>query len=301
MSVHEVGERRHAAMTGEEMRVARDLVERALHEDLGPDLLDLTAASVPESDVAAALVARADGVLCGTPVVRLVFDRYCALAGLTAGVQLDELVVDRSPVRRGDVLATAFGPARAMLTAERTALNFAQHLSGVATLTRRFVDAVAGTGTRIYDTRKTTPGMRALERYAVRCGGGYNHRFGLYDVAMVKDNHIDAAGGVQEAIAAVRERHPDADLVVEARTLDEVRAAVASRPDIVLLDNMDTSTLRAAVQLCGGAVVTEASGGVTLDTVREVAETRVDRISIGALTHSAPALDLALDVQQGRR
>jgi nicotinate-nucleotide pyrophosphorylase (carboxylating) len=192
------------------------------------------------------------------------------------------------------------GPARALLTAERVALNFVQRLSGVATLTAKFVDAVRGTKARILDTRKTTPGLRALEKYAVRCGGGQNHRFGLFDLVLIKDNHLAVLGEaapnpVAAAVAAARRQYPQLQVEVEADTLAQVEQAIAAGADIILLDNMTPDALRAAVQLVAGRARTEASGGVNLATVRAIAETGVDFISVGALTHSAPAVDIALD------
>jgi nicotinate-nucleotide pyrophosphorylase (carboxylating) len=191
----------------------------------------------------------------------------------------------------------AEGPVRSLLTAERTALNLLCHLSGIATLTAAWVDAVAGTGARIRDTRKTTPGLRALEKHAVRCGGGVNHRMSLSDAALVKDNHVVAAGGVGAAFSAVRERFPGVPVEVECDTVEQVREVLEAGADLVLLDNMTTTDLRASVALCRAAgVLTEASGGLTLDVARSVAETGVDFLAVGALTHSAPVLDVGLDL-----
>jgi nicotinate-nucleotide pyrophosphorylase (carboxylating) len=193
----------------------------------------------------------------------------------------------------GSVLALVRGPARAILAAERTALNFLQRLSGIAAITRRYVDAVGGTGVKIFDTRKTTPGWRALEKYAVRCGGGSNHRMGLYDMVLIKDNHIVAAGSV--AVALKRAQGARIPVEVEVRTIAQLRAALAAGARRILLDNMDLSRMRRAVALAHGRAELEASGGITLRRVRAVAETGVDRISVGALTHSAPTVDIALD------
>ena len=191
------------------------------------------------------------------------------------------------------------GPTRALLTAERTALNFVQRLSGVATLTAQFVQQVAGTDVQILDTRKTTPGWRALEKYAVACGGGTNHRIGLYDQVMIKDNHLASLGGnMAEAIRRARENYPDLKIEAEADTIEQAQAAAEAGADIILLDNMSCDELRQAVGLIEGRAKTEASGGVTLETVREIAETGVDYISVGALTHSAPSVDIALDFDQ---
>jgi nicotinate-nucleotide pyrophosphorylase (carboxylating) len=228
---------------------------------------------------------------------------------------LEAVRSDGQRVFPGDIVATVQGPAALVLAAERTALNFLQRMSCVATATRAYVDSVdraaPGSGVEVLDTRKTTPGLRHLDRYAVRCGGGRNHRFGLHDVAMVKDNHVDASGGIAAAVASLRAVHPSVQVVVEARTIAEVRDALAANVDVVLLDNMDPDLLRAAVALArggggsgadgqpglGAMTTLEASGGITLDTVGAVAQTGIDRISIGAITHSAPALDLALDLQ----
>jgi nicotinate-nucleotide pyrophosphorylase (carboxylating) len=194
------------------------------------------------------------------------------------------------------VLARVSGPARAILTGERLALNLLGRLSGIATLTRRYVDAVAGTGAVILDTRKTTPGLRALEKYAVRCGGGTNHRLGLYDAILIKDNHLRAAGGVRQAVSAARHARPELSVEVEAETLAQVEEALAAGADRILLDNMSVPALRAAVALVEGRCQLEASGGVSLATARAIAETGVNFISVGALTHSATAIDVSLEV-----
>ena len=195
-------------------------------------------------------------------------------------------------------MLTVAGPARALLTAERTALNLIGHLSGIATLTRHWVDAVAGTGAAIRDTRKTTPGLRALEKYAVRCGGGVNHRMALGDAALVKDNHVAAAGGIAAAVRAVRTHAPDVPLEVECDTLDQVREAIDAGVELVLLDNFSLDDTRTAVALARpGGVRLEASGGLDLGRAREVAETGVDYLAVGALTHSAPVLDLGFDLR----
>jgi nicotinate-nucleotide pyrophosphorylase (carboxylating) len=273
-----------------ELAAAEEAVRRALAEDLGPDGVDLTAVALEGSSVEAVLVAREAGVLCGLGLARSVFEAR----GVTDW-ELPGGHADGDTVSAGTEVARISGGAAAVLSAERVALNFLQQLSGTATLTRRYVDATAGTRASILDTRKTVPGMRALQRYAVRCGGGVNHRFGLFDAAMVKDNHIDAVG-IPRAVELIRAAHPGRDIVVETRDLEEVRKAVAARADVVLLDNMDLATMEQAVQLVGEAALTEASGGISLQTVGSVAQTGVDRISVGALTHSARALDLALEV-----
>jgi nicotinate-nucleotide pyrophosphorylase (carboxylating) len=270
------------------------LVDVAVAEDL-PDGIDVTTvATVPAGQPATAdLVARGDGVVAGLPLVGAVLD---VVTGGAARVE--PRVADGARVAHGDVIATLTGPARGLLTAERTALNLLCHLSGVATLTRRWVDAVEGTGAAIRDTRKTTPGLRALEKYAVRCGGGVNHRMSLSDAAMVKDNHALAAGGVAAAFRAVRAAAVDVEIEVEADTVDDAVAAVDAGADLVLLDNMSVDEMRRAVGLVAGRARLEASGGLTLDTARAVAETGVDYISVGALTHSAPVLDVACDFRE---
>jgi nicotinate-nucleotide pyrophosphorylase (carboxylating) len=272
----------------------KEVVARALAEDLGEG--DVTAeATVPaEARARARIVQKAPGVVYGLAAV--------AEAMRQCGVEdVDNLVVEGQ--WRGEVPAEvllASGSARSLLAAERTALNFLGHLSGVATLTARFVEAVAGTGARILDTRKTTPGLRALEKGAVAAGGGRNHRFGLYDAILIKENHIAAAGSVAKAVYGARTVHPDLAVEVEVRDLEEVAYALGTGADRLLLDNMDEETLRDAVRLrdenAGGGEgpSLEASGGVDLETVRGIAETGVDFISVGALTHSAPSLDFSL-------
>jgi nicotinate-nucleotide pyrophosphorylase (carboxylating) len=284
----------------EETVACRRLVELALQEDIGPG--DLTSrAVIPEAlEGRAVFVARAPGVISGVPAAALLF------AALDPRVQFEPLLSDGDAVRPGSRLATVAGAMRSILSGERTALNFLQHLSGIATQTRRYVDAVAELKCQVLDTRKTLPAWRLLEKYAVRCGGGHNHRVGLYDGVLIKDNHLAALGlGKKEigtAVAAARRRHgPSVRVEVEVETLAELDDALACRPDIILLDNMPTEMMRQAVQRRDAAapgVRLEASGGVTLATARAIAETGVDRVSIGALTHSAPALDIALDYVQ---
>jgi nicotinate-nucleotide pyrophosphorylase (carboxylating) len=273
------------------------LIARALAEDLGPG--DVTAeATVPEEARGRArIVQKQPGVVYGLGVVAEVM-RQCGVE------DVDNLVVEgqwRDAVP-AEVLF-AGGPAAALLAAERTALNFLGHLSGVATLTARYVEAVAGTGAVILDTRKTTPGLRELEKAAVLAGGGRNHRMGLYDAILIKENHIALAGSLAKAVHAARTKHPDLAVEVETRNLDEVAYALGTGADILLLDNMDTETLRGAVRLrdenaaAGKGPSLEASGGVNLETVRGIAETGVDLISVGALTHSAPTLDFSLLIE----
>ena len=319
-----------------EERAALRLIELALAEDLGdsaanglspvgeladvfsvttvdsildemPDSLpseldrDLTCAALvdPHEQATIDVVVRREGVLAGGPVAALVFSR------LDPSVTWQPRLADGSCVTEQTVIARVSGPLRSLLIGERTALNFLMHLSGVATQTRRFVEAVAGTQAVILDTRKTLPGWRALEKYAVRCGGGTNHRMGLHDGVLIKDNHLAAwvrhvgASTIADAVRQARAVSPSGIVIeVEVDTLDQLRDALAGGPDIVLLDNMNPPMLREAVRLrdeIASSVRLEASGGITLANVREIAESAVDRISIGALTHSAPALDIAFD------
>ncbi len=258
------------------------------------DLPDLTGAAVfgPDDVTSAVLVAKKPGVLAGMPAFAAAF------AFLDARCEVTSAKSDGDDVAAGDEVARVAGPARAILAAERTALNFATRLSGIATLTRRFVAAVAGTGCAILDTRKTTPGWRALEKHAVRCGGGRNHRMGLFDAAMLKDTHLAAAGSITAAVAKVRERWgATVPLVVECADLAMVEEAVACGVAHVMLDNMDLETVARAVRLVAGRARLEASGGVTLESAQALAAAGVDFVSVGAITHSAPALDLSLKVR----
>ncbi|GAA1696957.1 carboxylating nicotinate-nucleotide diphosphorylase [Microbacterium sediminicola] len=271
--------------------VATALAEDAPWGDVTSDVF------VPDAAVAAAdLVAREPGVLSGIEV-------FTAAFALTdPGIGVEPLRADGERFDAGDVLARVEGPARAVLTAERVALNFTQRMSGIATMTARFVDAVTGTRARIVDTRKTTPGLRALERYAVRCGGGHNHRFSLSDAAMAKDNHLavltDAGIGLTEAIRVARTRlGHTTHLEVEVDRPDQIEEVLAGGVDTIMLDNFSVPELRDAVAQISGRAIVDASGGVTLDTVRAIAETGVDVISVGALTHSARAIDLGLDIR----
>ena len=269
-----------------------DVVQRALDEDLGAAGDVTTTATIPASRLGAAdLVPRQDGVLAGLPVAAYVFE----LVG-QGRVVVELGSADGARVTSGEVLATVRGPVRDLLTAERTALNLLGHLSGIATLTRRWVDAVEGTGARIRDTRKTLPGLRALEKYAVRCGGGVNHRMSLSEAALVKDNHVAAAGGVVAAFELVRGRYPDLPLEVEVDTVAQAVAVLDAGADLVLLDNMGVADLARVVAANHGRARLEASGGLRLDNARAVAGTGVDYLAVGALTHSAPALDIGLDL-----
>ncbi len=284
----------------EEAEAAQALIELALAEDLG-SAGDLTTAALFDEHAPgrAEIVARQNGVVAGLPIVRQVLEAVDSR--LTCTPRCD----DGTDVTAGRVLADVAGPLRSMLAAERTLLNFVCHLSGIATLTRQYVQAVAGTGAAILDTRKTLPGWRVLEKYAVRAGGGTNHRRGLFDAVLVKDNHIAAwradhpARPLSELVEQVRSRVPPGTIIeIEVETLDDLKHVLPARPDIVLLDNMPPELLRRAVAMRdeqAANVLLEASGGVTLQTVRAIAESGVDRISVGALTHSAPALDLAFE------
>ena len=269
----------------------RSLAAAALAEDLAGGVDVTTAATVASSECGRGdLVARAPGVVAGLPVAATVF------ALVSSELKCLPVAADGDQVHAGQLLLTVSGPVGPILTAERTALNVLCHLSGVATLTRKWVDAVAGTGVSIRDTRKTLPGLRSLEKYAVRRGGGVNHRMSLSDAALIKDNHVAAAGSVAAAFAAVRARAPGVPLEVECDTLDQVAEALAAGADLILLDNFDVPGLAAAVRLADGRALLEASGGLVLESARSVAETGVDYLAVGALTHSAPALDIGLDL-----
>jgi nicotinate-nucleotide pyrophosphorylase (carboxylating) len=277
----------------------RAVVRAALAEDVGDG--DVTTLStVPETATGSAvMVARERLVVAGLPVAVAVFSE------ISPGLKIADLAEEGESVPAGRGLLRLNGSARAMLTAERVALNFVQHLSGIATLTRQFVDAVRGTGARILDTRKTTPGLRRLEKYAVTCGGGHNHRFGLFDLVLIKDNHLAALQAEEPdafaaAVARARAQCPGLRVEVEADTLEQVDGALAAGADIILLDNMTLEQLRQGVRKARGRALTEASGGVNLRTVRPIAETGVDFISVGALTHSARAVDIALDFEKGK-
>ncbi len=264
------------------------LVRRALREDVGPG--DATSEALIPADLAGAarIEAREPLVLCGIQVAREVFER--------CDVGLEVLTPDGSELLAGDVAARVRGAARGILLGERVALNFLQHLSGVATTTRAYRRAAQDTGARIIDTRKTTPGWRVLEKYAVRCGGGVNHRAGLFDGVLIKDNHIAVVGSVGAAVKRARERGPSGLRVqVEVESLADALEALEAGAEALLIDNQPCAAIRAIVQAVAGRVSTEATGGVTLENVAEIARTGVDRISIGALTHSAPAVDLALE------
>jgi len=263
------------------------IVRNALVEDLGKG--DLTTRLTVAKDIRARaqIAAKEPAIVAGLPLLH----KVCAAVG--GGIDVAEVVADGARVTVGGILAGLVGPAHRLLAAERVMLNFLQHLCGVATITNRFVTAVSGCGCRIVDTRKTIPGLRVLEKYAVRVGGGFNHRHGLDDGILIKNNHITAAGGVSAAVAAARAGAPHGlKIEVECSTLGEVGEALAAGTEIILLDNMAPDTIAEAVRRIAGRALTEASGGIGLDNVRAVAEAGVDIISIGALTHSAPAIDI---------
>jgi nicotinate-nucleotide pyrophosphorylase (carboxylating) len=277
------------------LSLPRYLVEQAvataLEEDLG-GVGDITTNTIipPDAQGDASIIVRKPGVIAGLDLAAASFK------SLDPDVRFTRIVEDGSKVEVGATIARIAGKTRALLTGERTALNFFGRLSGIATLTAGYVAAVEGTHAKIVETRKTTPGLRALEKYAVRCGGGTNHRFGLYDAVLVKDNHIAAAGGLAEALNAVRTAVGHlVKIEVEVDTLDQLEKVLRFPIDAVLLDNMDAGTLKRAIALVKGRVITEASGGVTLESVREIAKTGVDLISVGALTHSARSLDSSLE------
>ena len=281
----------------------QQLIRLAVEEDLGAGDVTTDAVVPAEVQARASVVAREPGVVAGLPIIAPVLKAFAA----DAAVELK--THDGEAVSEGQVLAVMSGAARGLLSAERTVLNFLGRLSGIASLTRKFVDAVVGTPVRIYDTRKTTPGWRLLEKYAVRAGGGQNHRMGLYDAVLIKDNHLAVmvARGtpLTEAVARIRKTHPHITIEVEAALLEDVRRAADAGVDVILLDNMTSRELAEAVKTVtaasgGKRPVLEASGGVTLENVRAIAQSGVDRISVGALTHSAPALDLAVEFDMGK-
>ena len=269
------------------------LVRSALAEDVGSG--DVTTMSlIPQDSFASGvIVAKEPLVVAGVDLA------IASFRELEKSIDFSVEVLDGQDGDFFQPLIRIHGPARALLTAERTALNFVQRLSGIATLTAKFVQQVSGTNTKILDTRKTVPGWRVLEKYAVACGGGINHRFGLYDQVMIKDNHLVAVGGnIKKAVKCARENYPKLKIEVEADTVEQAKTAAEAGADIILLDNMSCEELIQSIELISGRSKTEASGGITMDTVREIAETGVDYISIGALTHSAPAVDIGFDFDQ---
>jgi len=280
-------------LTAEEINRA---VELGLAEDIGSGDVTTLATVPPGARASAFMAAREPLVVAGLALAAAGFQQ------LSPDVKIVRQNQDGQHLKAGAVLMTISGPARALLSAERVALNFVQRLSGVATLTSQFVQAIKGTRTQILDTRKTTPGWRRFEKYAVACGGGHNHRMGLYDMVLIKDNHLAAlngeqAGPIEAAVQRARAQYPNLKVEVEADTLDQVDQALNAGADLILLDNMNPLQLRLAVQKCKGRAQTEASGGITLASVRAVAEAGVDFVSVGALTHSARAVDIGLDFQ----
>ncbi len=270
----------------------KEFLARALQEDLGPGDVTSEATIRPESSSVAVVLAKQDLVLAGLDIARAVF-HY-----LDPDIQFTTFAKDGDRLNAGTEIAKLSGNTRALLAGERVALNLLQHLSGIATLTSRYVERVKGLKADVLDTRKTLPGLRQLEKYAVRVGGGRNHRFGLYDGALIKDNHIKAAGGITNAVeGARRSAHPLLKVEVETKTLDEVHEAIAAKADIIMLDNMPIDMMREAVKLIAGKAPVEASGNITLETIRAVAETGVDFISSGSLTHSAPAADISMKIK----
>jgi len=265
------------------------IVRRALDEDLP----DITSEAIfnGADEGRARFIVKSDGVLAGIPLAEATFRAIDPASRFTAHKH------DGDEVRSGDGIAEVTGSVIALLSGERTALNLLQRASGIATTTRRYVDAVRGTKAKIYDTRKTAPGLRAFDKYAVKCGGGENHRTGLFDMFLIKNNHVDRAGSITAAVQRIRKRGMSQKIMVEVRNTAELDEALSLRPDFILLDNMKPAELRAAVQRAGGSVPLEASGGITLENVREVAETGVDRISIGALTHSVKVLDISMRME----
>lgn len=278
---------------GLDPRQVADLIDRAIAEDLDGGVDVTSVATIePESRSVLDLVARARGVIAGAPIAAYVFARA------SEGRVQTEWIADGTAVAPGDVVVSASGPTRDLLLCERTALNLLCHLSGIATLTSRWVDALGDSATRVRDTRKTTPGMRSLEKYAVRCGGGANHRMSLSDAALVKDNHVLAAGGVVPAFDRVREAFPGIPIEVEVDSLDQLAQVLDAGADLVLLDNFTPEEMSQAVRLTAGRAALEASGGLTLDLAAPVGATGVDYVAVGALTHSAPILDIGADLRE---
>lgn len=267
-----------------------DIIKKTLLEDI--NYIDMAADNLLSDDQIsrAKFLAKAEGVLCGIDVALRVFE-------LLGDFKLTKLMNDGDRVQKGDILAEIEGPTKLLLKGERTALNLIQHMSGIATMTRRAADLIIGTNATVTDTRKTLPGLRALQKYAVTCGGGKNHRFNLSDAAMLKDNHIDACGSITKAVSTLREKiGHTVKIEVETRNLDEVKEALSTGCEIIMLDNMDCETMKKAVEMTNGKALLEASGNITEETIRPVAETGVDIISIGALTHSVKAFDISLKI-----
>lgn len=269
----------------------RRIISAAISEDIGKGDVTTIALFDEYSRSKAAIVAKQEGIIAGLPVAREVFTT------LGERVEWNDKFTDGMKIKEGDVLAEFTAFTRHILSGERLALNILQRLSGIATVTSRFVREVEGLDVKIVDTRKTTPGIRALEKYAVSVGGGYNHRMGLYDAVMIKDNHINEAGGIKRAVSVIRSRYGSGfQIEVETQSMEQVEEAIDSAVDIIMLDNMNTDEMSRAVKMVDKRVMLEASGGITLETVRTVAETGVDLISVGAITHSVQALDISLDM-----
>ena len=269
----------------------KNLIANALAEDIGNGDITSEATIPAESTSEAVILAKQHLVLAGIDVAREVF------RSLDPGIQFSPFAKDGEVIHAGTELARLFGNTRALLAGERVALNLLQHMSGIATLTAAYVDKIKGLKAKVLDTRKTLPGLRHLEKYAVRMGGGKNHRMGLYDMILIKDNHIKAAGSITKAMESARKKSGKLTIEVETANLNEVREALASKADIILLDNMPLDLMREAVTIIKGQALVEASGNVTLDTIRAIAETGVDYISSGSLTHSAPAADISMKIR----
>ena len=274
------------------------LIQFAIHEDIGVGDVTSEATVSPSSTAAARFLQKQDGVVCGMPLLPLIFREF------SPDIVLDVYHEDGAVVENGTVIATVEGPARALLAAERTALNFIQRMGGVATMTKRYVDRIAGTGTKLLDTRKTIPAWRLVDKYATQIGGAVNHRMGLFDMVMIKDNHITAAGGVKEAIDRCVEEMQDQQKLrveVEAQSLNDVEVILSCNGvDRVMFDNFTPAQVAEGVKLVAGRLETEASGGITIDTIRDYAEAGVDYISTGAITHSATALDISMKLVVSR-
>jgi nicotinate-nucleotide pyrophosphorylase (carboxylating) len=273
------------------MEQIKKLIEHALAEDIGSGDITTDAIISETSISSAVMLAKQELVLAGLEISREVF------LHLDPRIQFTAYAKDGERMHAGTEIARLSGNTRALLTGERVALNLLQHMSGIATLTAKYVEKVSGTKAKILDTRKTLPGLRQIEKYAVRTGGGKNHRMGLYDMVLIKDNHIKAAGGIAKAIDAARRKAGQLKIEVETKNLEEVREALAAKVDIIMLDNMPIDTMREAVKLINGCALVEASGNVTLDTIWHIAETGVDFISSGSLTHSAPAADISMKIK----
>ncbi len=275
-------------MNKKTLQAAETLFNLAYAEDIGDG--DITTDNfIAQGEIKTArLIAKADGIIAGLPLVKMVFSRF------DENLEWRELAADGTFVKRGDIIAEFSGAYRALLTGERIALNFLQRMSGIATFTHKFVKAVDGTKVEILDTRKTLPGYRLLDKYAVKTGGASNHRMGLYDMVMIKDNHIQIAGGIKSAVSAIKKKVPvSIKIEVETTTIKQVKEALEAGADTIMLDNMDNATMAKAVEIIDGKAKTEASGNMTLDRITAVAQTGIDYISIGALTHSVEALDIS--------